>query len=200
MTRRRRWPAPWMAPARHLQFRADRALQDARQPATRWAQWQLGLMYESGEGVAQDKAKAFGYFAQIADQPPTRRRAGTRVDIVAHSRQMASTTRMDSGSRHRRRRPVDQAADARRQLFWRCDAQYPVGEMYLGQYELGDNPIQSARWLSLAPRKGYARRRRNLATSFQRQWWAQGHRSRADVLSVATSGTGRSSAAGSADC
>src|SRR3569623_1564836 len=36
------------------------ALQDAATAGDPMAQWQLGLMYESGEGVAQDEAKAFG--------------------------------------------------------------------------------------------------------------------------------------------
>ncbi len=49
------------------------------------ALWQLGLMYESGEGVAQDKAKAFGYFAQIADQHADTAPKGLEADIVAHS-------------------------------------------------------------------------------------------------------------------
>ena len=44
------------------------ALEAAAAAGDPMAQWQLGLMYESGEGVEQDKAKAFGYFAQIADQ------------------------------------------------------------------------------------------------------------------------------------
>ena len=40
--------------------------------------------------------------------------------------------------------------------FGDADAQYKVGELYLDERELGDNPLQSARWLSLAARKGHA--------------------------------------------
>src|SRR5262245_5148503 len=40
------------------------ALEGAAALGDTMALWQLGLMYESGEGVAQDRAKAFGYFAE----------------------------------------------------------------------------------------------------------------------------------------
>src|SRR5689334_16887731 len=61
------------------------ALETAATAGDPMAQWQLGLMYESGEGVAQDKAKAFGYFAQIADQHADAAPKGIESDIVAHS-------------------------------------------------------------------------------------------------------------------
>src|SRR5690606_6778195 len=40
--------------------------------------------------------------------------------------------------------------------FGDADAQFKVGEMYLDDNELGDSPLQSARWLNLAARKGHA--------------------------------------------
>ena len=61
------------------------SLKPRRPPAIPVALWQLGLMYESGEGVAQDKAKAFGYFAQIADEHADTAPRGVEADIVAHS-------------------------------------------------------------------------------------------------------------------
>src|SRR3569623_901681 len=61
------------------------ALEDAAAAGDPMAQWQLGLMYESGEGVEQDKAKAFGYFAEIADQHAAAAPRGVESDIVAHS-------------------------------------------------------------------------------------------------------------------
>src|SRR5436190_15458370 len=57
------------------------ALQAAAAAGDPMALWQLGLMYESGEGVAQDKAKAFGYFAQIADQHADTAPKGIEADI-----------------------------------------------------------------------------------------------------------------------
>ena len=40
--------------------------------------------------------------------------------------------------------------------FGDADAQYRLGQLYLDDNELGENPLQSARWLSLAARKGHA--------------------------------------------
>src|SRR5690606_27693867 len=39
--------------------------------------------------------------------------------------------------------------------FGDAEAQYQVGRLYLDPAELGVNPLQSARWLSLAARKGH---------------------------------------------
>src|SRR5689334_22322152 len=66
------------------------ALQDAAAAGDPMAQWQLGLMYESGEGVAQDKAKAFGYFAQIADQHADTAPRGVEADIDRKSTRLNS--------------------------------------------------------------------------------------------------------------
>ena len=135
------------------------ALQDAAAAGDPMALWQLGLMYESGEGVAQDKAKAFGYFSQIADQHADAAPRGTEADIVAHSF-------VKMGEYYKEGLPEagvakDEAYSAKLILhaasyFGDADAQYRVGELYLDDSELGDNPLQSARWLSLAARKGHA--------------------------------------------
>jgi TPR repeat protein len=135
------------------------ALEAAAAAGDTMAQWQLGLMYESGEGVEQDKAKAFGYFAQIADQHADAAPKGLEADIVAQSFVKmgdyykdgvpeAGVPRDDDYST----RLILHAAS----YFGDADAQFRVGELYLDEAELGDNPIQSARWLSLAARKGHA--------------------------------------------
>ncbi len=135
------------------------ALEAAAAAGDPMAQWQLGLMYESGEGVVQDKAKAFGYFAQIADQHADTAPKGIEADIVAHSF-------VKMGEYYKSGVPeagIAQDDDYATKLilhaasyFGDADAQYKVGELYLDEAELGDNPIQSARWLSLAARKGHA--------------------------------------------
>jgi len=135
------------------------ALEAAAAAGDPMALWQLGLMYESGEGVAQDKAKAFGYFAQIADQHADTAPKGIEADIVAHSF-------VKMGEYYKDGLPeagVPQDEDYSNRLilhaasyFGDADAQFKVGELYLSEAELGDNPIQSARWLSLAARKGHA--------------------------------------------
>lgn len=135
------------------------ALETAAAQGDAMALWQLGLMYENGEGVSQDKAKAFGYFAQIADQHADTAPRGLEADIVAHSFVKMGEYYQDgipeAGI------PQDDAYATKLILhaasyFGDADAQYKVGELYLEGQELGDNPIQSARWLSLAARKGHA--------------------------------------------
>src|SRR5215217_8542905 len=61
------------------------ALEDAAEAGQPMAMWQLGTMYENGEGVTKDRAKAFGYFAQIANQHADAAPKGVEADIVARS-------------------------------------------------------------------------------------------------------------------
>ena len=58
------------------------------------ALWQLGSMYENGEGVDKDPVKAFGYYSQIAIQHADTAPRGLEADIVARSfeRMMPETT------------------------------------------------------------------------------------------------------------
>lgn len=123
------------------------------------ALWQLGLMYESGEGVTQDKAKAFGYFSQIADQHADTAPRGLEADIVAHSFVKMGEYYQDGVPEAGIPKDDDYATKLilhAASYFGDADAQYKVGELYLDPDELGENPLQSARWLSLAARKGHA--------------------------------------------
>ena len=94
------------------------ALQDAAVAGDPMAQWQLGLMYESGEGE---------YYKDGLPEAGIPKDEDYSIKLLMHA---AS-------------------------YFGDADAQYRVGEMYLDKNELGDNPIQSARWLSLAAKKGH---------------------------------------------
>lgn len=135
------------------------ALEDAALAGQPMALFQLGLMYESGEGVAKDPVKAFGYFSQIADEHADTAPKGVEADIVAqsflkigeyyrHGLPEAGIPKNEAYSN----KLVMHAAS----YFGDADAQYKVGELYLDDAELGDNPLQSARWLNLAARKGHA--------------------------------------------
>jgi len=135
------------------------ALEDAAAAGQPMAMWQLGTMYENGEGVARDPVKAFGYFAQIANQHADAAPKGVESDIVAQSF-------VKIGDYFRDGLPdAGIKADADRShalllhaatYFGDADAQYRVGLLYLDENELGLNPLQSARWFSLAARKGHA--------------------------------------------
>ena len=134
------------------------ALEDAAEAGQPMAMWQLGTMYENGEGVDRDPVKAFGYFAQIANQHADAAPKGVEADIVAQSF-------VKVGDYSREGLPdAGIPADAERShalllhaatYFGDADAQYRVGLLYTQENEMGVNPLQSARWFSLAARKGH---------------------------------------------
>ncbi len=134
------------------------ALEDAADAGQPMAMWQLGTMYENGEGVDRDPVKAFGYFAQIANQHADAAPKGVEADIVAQSF-------VKVGDYYREGLPdAGIPADAERShalllhaatYFGDADAQYRVGLLYTQEDEMGVNPLQSARWFSLAARKGH---------------------------------------------
>lgn len=134
------------------------ALEDAASAGQPMAMWQLGTMYENGEGVDKDPVKAFGYFAQIANQHADAAPRGVEADIVAQSF-------VKVGDYYKEGLPdAGIPADAERShalllhaatYFGDADAQYRVGLLYMQENEMGVNPLQSARWFSLAARKGH---------------------------------------------
>lgn len=135
------------------------ALEDAALAGQPMALYQLGLMYESGEGVAKDPVKAFGYFSQIADEHADTAPRGVESDIVAQSflkvGEYYRTGLPEAGI------PKNEAYSNKlimhaASYFGDADAQFKVGEMYLDETGLGGSPLQSARWLNLAARKGHA--------------------------------------------
>lgn len=136
------------------------ALEDAAETGQPTALWQLGLMYESGEGVEKDPAKAFSYFSQIADEHADTTPTGMEADIVGRSfvkiGEYYRSGLPEAGI------PKDQNYSNKLLMhaasyFGDADAQYRVGRLYLDDAELGGNPLQGARWLSLAARKGHVR-------------------------------------------
>ncbi|OEO28805.1 hypothetical protein VW23_003045 [Devosia insulae DS-56] len=135
------------------------ALEDAALAGQPMALFQLGLMYESGEGVDKDPVKAFGYFSQIADEHADTAPKGVEADIVAQSflkigeyyRHGLPEAGIQKNEAYSNKLIMHAAS-----YFGDADAQYKVGELYLDDAELGDNPLQSARWLNLAARKGHA--------------------------------------------
>jgi TPR repeat protein len=135
------------------------ALQNAADAGQPMALWQLGLMYENGEGVEKDPVKAFGYFSQIANEHADAAPRGVEADIVAQSfvkvGEYYATGLPEAGivkDEARSNRLMMHAAS----YFGDADAQYRVGLTYLEEANVSANSLQSARWLSLAARKGHA--------------------------------------------
>lgn len=122
------------------------------------ALWQLGTMYENGEGVDKDPVKAFGYFAQIANQHADTAPRGLEADIVASSF-------IKLGEYFRLGVPeagVTQNADEYHRMlmhaatyFGDAEAQYRIGMLYQTEEGLGLSPMLSARWLLSAAHKGH---------------------------------------------
>jgi uncharacterized protein len=122
------------------------------------ALWQLGTMYENGEGVDKDPVKAFGYFAQIANQHADTAPKGLEADIVANSfvklgdyfRQGVpeAGVAQNPGEYHRM---LMHAAT----YFGDAEAQFRIGMLYQQEEGLGLSPMLSARWLQSAAHKGH---------------------------------------------
>lgn len=134
-------------------------LEEAAAQGQPTALWQLGLMYENGEGVQQDRVRAFGYFNKIAAEHADAAPKGVDSDIVAQSFVKVGEYYRDglpeaglkpNPTEYERR--VQHAAT----YFGNADAQYLLGELYTDDKALGDIPKLSYRWLTMAARKGQA--------------------------------------------
>jgi TPR repeat protein len=135
------------------------ALEDAAANGQPMALYRLGVMYENGEGVEKDPVRAFGYFSQIANEHADAAPRSLEADIVAQSFVKVGEYYHDGleeagidANAERSHAMIMHAAT----YFGDADAQYRLGRLYLENTELGSNPLQSARWLQLAARKGHA--------------------------------------------
>lgn len=134
------------------------ALEDAAEAGQPIALWQLGIMYENGEGVERDQVKAFGYFSRIANDNANTPPHSLEADIVAQSfvkvgdyyRDGLPGAGIQVDSRRSRALLLHAAS-----YFGDADAQYRVGRLYLDD-QPGEDSLQGARWLALAARKGHA--------------------------------------------
>lgn len=122
------------------------------------AMWQLGTMYESGQGVERDPAKAFSYFDQIARQNFDSIPRGSNSDIVAQSLLKISDYYKggvpDAGIPADAQRYHDALVHAAT-YFGDADAQYRMGLLYVQDDGQNINPVMSYRWWIMAARKGH---------------------------------------------
>jgi len=138
--------------------KAFSALQYAADQGHLAAQWKVGRMYASGDGVPQDDHRAFAYFSQIANAHPDEPPGTARARIVANAF-------VALGHYYLKGIPnsnvVPDATRAREMFayaasyFGDADAQYQLGRLYLDGTP--SDPHQAARWFQLAATKGDCR-------------------------------------------
>jgi uncharacterized protein len=117
--------------------------------------WKLGRMYADGDGVSQDKARAFKYFrrltntsGEIQGTPQARFVANAFVALGQyHLEGIPGTVKADAHVAHDMFR---YAAS----IFADPEAQYQLGRLYLLGTGAPKDPMQAARWLRLAANKG----------------------------------------------
>jgi uncharacterized protein len=134
------------------------ALQYAAEGGHPIAQWKLGRMYASGDGVAQDDMRAFEYFSRIANAHAEDSPSAPQAQIVANAFVALgryylngipnSTVKADPD---RAREMFSYAAS----YFGNADAQYDLARLYLKTADASRDDFRyGARWLFLSAQKG----------------------------------------------
>jgi TPR repeat protein len=134
------------------------ALQYAAEEGHPVAQWKLGRMYASGDGVAQDDLRAFEYFSRIAkghaeDSPSSPQSAIVANAFVAlgHYYLSGIPNSKVKPDPDRAREMLSYAAS----YFGNADAQYDLARLYLKSADASREDFgYGARWLGLAAQKG----------------------------------------------
>jgi uncharacterized protein len=138
---------------------AIQALEFAAKQGNPLAQWKLGRMHASGEGVPLDDLKAFEYFSRIANDHADASPDSPHAGAVANAF-VALGTYFLEGIKGSYVKP--NAARAREMFHYAAsyfgdpDAQYNLARLYLDGKGVVVDARQAARWLNLAAEKGHA--------------------------------------------
>ena len=121
------------------------------------AQWKLGRMYADGDGVKQDKLRAFGYFREVANVHAEDTPGTSLAYIVANSFVSLGTFYLDGIPNS----PITADSERAREMFNYAatyfgdrDAQYQLARLYLDGTGVPRDTKLAARWLNLAADKG----------------------------------------------
>lgn len=121
------------------------------------AQWKLGQMYASGDGVAQDDLRAFDYFSKIANAHAEDNPSGPQAAIVANAFVALGRYYLDGipntkvkADPERAREMFSYAAS----YFGNAEAQYNLARLYLDGIGIPKDAKYGVRWLGLAAQKG----------------------------------------------
>ncbi len=133
------------------------ALQYAAEGGHPVAQWKLGRMYASGDGVAQDDLRAFEYFSRIANTHAEDSPNAPQSGIVANAFVALGRYYLDGIPDSKVRRDPTRAREMfayAASYFGNADAQYRLARLYLEGVGAPRDARYGARWLGLAAQKG----------------------------------------------
>jgi len=147
--------APSTAPA---QENSLTALQYAAEGGHPVAQWRLGRMYASGDGVARDDVRAFDYFSQVANAHAEDSPSAPQAAIVANAFVALGRYYLSGIPNSKVKPDPDRAREMlsyAASYFGNADAQYDLARLYLKSPDASRDDFRyGARWLGLAAQKG----------------------------------------------
>lgn len=121
------------------------------------AQWKLGRMYASGDGVAQNDLRAFEYFSRIASAHAEDSPSAPQATIVANAFVALGRYYLDGIPNSKVKADAERAREMfayAASYFGNADAQYDLARLYLGGVGIARDPRYGTRWLGLAAQKG----------------------------------------------
>jgi TPR repeat protein len=133
------------------------ALQYAAEQGNAVAQWKLGRMYATGEGMPRCDLRAFEYFSRIANGHADDYPDGPQAPFVANAfvalgqYYLAGIPNTPVKADTARAREMFSYAAS---YFGNADAQYQLARIYLDGQGVPRDPRQAARWFTLAANKG----------------------------------------------
>jgi hypothetical protein len=147
--------APSTAPAQETSLTA---LQYAAEGGHPVAQWRLGRMYASGDGVARDDVRAFDYFSKVANAHAEDSPSAPQAAIVANAFVALGRYYLSGIPNSKVKPDPDRAREMlsyAASYFGNADAQYDLARLYLKSPDASRDDFRyGARWLGLAAQKG----------------------------------------------
>lgn len=121
------------------------------------AQWKLGRMYASGEGVVRNDLRAFEYFSRIASAHAEDSPSAPQASIVANAFVALGRYYLEGIPNTKVRQDAERAREMfsyAASYFGNADAQYDLARLYLNGVGITRDPRYGTRWLGLAAQKG----------------------------------------------
>jgi len=140
------------------QGKTDQGLEElefAAEQGVPGAIWKLGRMYADGDGVTQDKARAFKYFRRLTNahgdsQGTPQARFVANAFVALGQYHLEGIPGIVNADAHVAHDMFRYAAS----YFADPEAQFHLGRLYLHGQGAPKDPMQAARWLRLAANKG----------------------------------------------